>query len=243
VTLWTATVDAVPDSAKAHHALAVALYDADPSHANIERVIAESARSLAIAGTLTDDRKPAQNYRQAAVYLIDRGDRLTRRNAAGEDDLTPDAAAAYRRAVALIQQYLAIVRVQTAARPESANGPSADAYRVLATLELRLREPKAALDAATEARAREPRHPVAYRAAAAALLDLDRPDDAAIALAQGILRTGDRGLVDFLADLYKGGLDPDGCAVRLTPAGPTFDPNCAIVRRHFCAADPTRCGP
>ena len=173
VTLWSATAAAAPDSAKAHHAFAEALYESDPTHANIERVIEESARSLAIADTLPDGRKPAQNYRQAAAYLLDLGDRRARN--ADEAPLPPAAAQAYRGAIDRLQQDPRIVRAQTAARSDAASGPIADANRMLAASYLRLREPKAALDAATEARALEPRHPVAYRAAAAALLDPTGP--------------------------------------------------------------------
>jgi hypothetical protein len=245
VTLWSATAMASPESAKAHHALAEALYESDATHANIDHVIDESARSLAIADTLPDERKPAQNYRQAAAYLLDLGDR--RAGNANDGPVPPAAALAYRAAVDRLHEYLRIVRAQTVARENAAGRPIADADRMLAATFLRLRDPQAALDASAEARALEPRHPVAYRAAAAALLDLDRPDDAAIALAQGILRTHDAGLVDFLVDLYRRGLDPDGCAVHMTAAGPQFNPTCAIVRRHFCTADPGnrdfRCGP
>ena len=100
---------------------------------------------------------------------------------------------------------------------------------------LGLREPQRALEEVTRARALEPSSVLVYRQAAAALINLDRPDDAAVALMTGFMITNDAGTRQEAVDLYKAGLDPEGCAVRTTPNGPTFDPSCAVVRRHLCA--------
>ncbi|MGH9144824.1 MAG: protein O-mannosyl-transferase TMTC1-related protein, partial [Vicinamibacterales bacterium] len=72
VALWTSAVHAAPSSAKAHRALAEALYDTDPSHANIDRVIAEAERSVALLSPLPDRWNSYQSYRQAGAYYLDK---------------------------------------------------------------------------------------------------------------------------------------------------------------------------
>jgi len=68
------------------------------------------------------------------------------------------------------------------------------------------------------------------------MLDARRPDDAAVTLLAGFMVTGDTSLRVRAMDLYRSGLDQGGCAVRSGPAGPVLDQDCAIVRRHICAA-------
>jgi hypothetical protein len=39
-----------------------------------------------------------------------------------------------------------------------------------------------------------------------------------------------------MLELYRAGLDQEGCALRQTPGGPVLNDGCAIVKRHLCAA-------
>jgi hypothetical protein len=49
--------------------------------------------------------------------------------------------------------------------------------------------------------------------------------------------TGDQTLRGVLVDLYRGGLDAQGCAVSVAAGGNvTLNTSCAMVRRHMCAA-------
>lgn len=219
VTLWRSAVWSVPRSAKAHRALAEALYDADPTHANIDQVIAEAEASVALLSDVPDEMNAFQSFRQAAAYYLDKRDpRL------------------YPRALHLLRRSLSIVRATTAKVPEAGVAPEADLQRLIAAAQLGLGNGGEALDAATRARTLAPLHPLAYRLAADALLSLHRPDDAAIALTVGSLVTGDTGLGRDLMGLYRNGLDAQGCAVVGDGAGAALNPSCPIVHAHVCAA-------
>ena len=76
LSLMTAAAETSPHSYKTHRALAAALYDSDASHANIDRVIAEAEKSLAILDSVPDWRNNAEAYRQASSYYITKGDLL-----------------------------------------------------------------------------------------------------------------------------------------------------------------------
>jgi hypothetical protein len=219
VTLWMAAVQAAPASAKAHRALAEALYDADPAHANLERVIAEAEQSVTLLSALPDRWNSYQTFRQAGAYYLDK---------AG-----PDAS---RRALPLLQRNLAIIGAASARQPGASVAPEADANRLLAACYLGVDDPGRALDAAARARELGPLHPLAYRLAADALLGLRRADDAAVALMVGSIVTGDPGLGQAVTGLYRSGFDREGCAVVSTPQGPALNPSCPIVRRHLCLA-------
>jgi tetratricopeptide (TPR) repeat protein len=236
VTLWSRATETSPMSSKAHRALAEALYDADPTHANLDRVIAEAERSMAIQSDLPDTLKSPQSYRQVAAYYLDRADLLRRGAKDGRAASTPEATRAYQRALDVARQCLSIIEIGSAKIAGASTAPAADAYRLLAGAYLGLQDPEKALDAATRARTLEPSHPLGYRQTAAALLDEDRPDEAAVSLVVGFMVTGDAGLRQEVLDLYRAGLDDKGCAIRATPNGPVFDPSCDIVRRHLCAA-------
>jgi len=230
LTLWTSAVEASPNSFKAHRGLAEVLYDADATHENIARVVAEIERAVDPLDGLPDSKNDARTYRQAGAYRLEQGDLLTRR-VPGDIARPPnDAMEAYTRAEALLTRCLRIIDAH--ASPV----PSADAYRLLSAVDVRLQKPDLAIDAATRARTLDPLNAIGYRQAAAAYLRANRTEDAAIVLMTGSLVTSDRGLRDELVDLYKRGLDPLGCALVQAPTGPAIDPSCATVRRHACAA-------
>ena len=236
VTLWTSAVRVTPASAKAHRALAEALYDSDPTHANIDRVIAEAERSVALLAPLPDSLNSFQSYRQAGAYYLDKADDLIRSGPGDSRSTSEEARHAYQRSLELLTRCLAIVTAGSARVPGASTAPAADTYRLLAAAHLGLDEPQQALDAAARARTLGPLQPLAYRLAAAALLAGGRVDDAAVTLMGGIVLTADAGLTQELLGLYRSGLDEQGCAVASTSNGPAFNPACPIVQRHLCAA-------
>ena len=55
-------------------------------------------------------------------------------------------------------------------------------------------------------------------------------------MTEGLILTADPTLRDVLVDLYRSGLDEDGCALIKSANGLSFNPRCEVVRRHVCAA-------
>ncbi len=101
---------------------------------------------------------------------------------------------------------------------------------------VQLDEGASAVDAARLALQREPFNAANYRAAAAALIQARRFDEAAVVLTTGVMVTGNPDLRAASLDLYRGGLDTDGCAVSANAGAPVLNPECPVVRRHICAA-------
>jgi hypothetical protein len=225
--LWTATVQTSPRSFKAQRGLAEALYEADPSHANMDRVVAEIEQAMAPLESLEPDRNDAKTYRMAGGYYLEYGDSLR-----PTADPPPAAVNAYERAVSALRRALTIIE----SHRSGGTVPAADVYRVLSAAHGRLRQHGPAIDAATQARALDPFNVIGYQQSAAAFLSAQRGDEAAVVLMTGVMVTEDRALRDELVDLYRQGLDPLGCALVNTRDGAAINPSCATVRRHVCAA-------
>lgn len=225
VTLWRATVAASPASAKAHRALAEALYDADPGHANLDAVIAEAERAVAILDPLPGDLNSFQAYRQAAAYYLDRA-------SSHHGDDRP----AYTRALALLQRAQTFVQIGARRYPNANPEPVADIERLMAASYLGLRDGRRALDAATRARTLAPLQPLAYRLSASAHLLDDEADAAVVDLMTGSIVTGDAALNDAVIDLYRRGVDGQGCAVVTEGGRPALNLRCPLVQQHTCAA-------
>jgi hypothetical protein len=93
-----------------------------------------------------------------------------------------------------------------------------------------------ALAAGLQAQTIDPANSGAYQEIADAYLAQGEGQEAAIALAEGMLLSGDRGLLDELLKLYQSGVDQKGCAVKAGPHGPTLNPACETVMRDLCEA-------
>jgi len=235
VTLWTSAVKASPNSFKAHKGLADALYDANPSNPDWKRITSEADRSIAILDSVPDTMSVPAAYRRAIGFFLDWGDALRESNDASADT----ARAAYARSVVLAERHLAVVQALSR-EPGSPNATSAmlaDAHALLATAYRRAGDTQKSLDAARQALLAQPLNPTAYRTLAASLTLARQYDTAAVALLTGFMVTGDADLRQALVDVYRAGLDTEGCAVKQGPSGVVLNPACAIVHRHLCVAN------
>lgn len=231
-TMAMATVRTSPKSFKAHRLLAAQLLGNDAAQSDVDGAIAEIGRSLAILETVPDEMQLAEPWNLAAVCHRVKGDRLK-----GDD-----ARKEYEEAARLAQRSIAVDKATRAAydRRHGAHLPApataADAYRTLASAYLHLNRPREALGAAVEAQRIDPSNSGAYQEMAEADLDLERAEEAAIVLAEGMFASDSRDLLSDLMRLYQSGLDEKKCAVVTGPRGPTLNPNCEIVRRNMCEA-------
>jgi len=223
----TSRSGAQPASAKAHHSLADALYDPNPAHPNIDAVIAEQERAVAIVDAVPDERNAFVIFRQAGAYHLDKA-----------TTLAAEGGPEYERALARLQRAAAIEAAIERTRETSSVAPKADVNRLLAAAYLGLHDAEHALAAAGLARDLEPLAPLPYRQIATAQLAREDADAAAVTLMVGSMVTADRGLTQALLGLYAAGLDEGQCATAAGPSGPTLNTTCDIVRRHLCAAAP-----
>jgi tetratricopeptide (TPR) repeat protein len=238
LTLASATVRESPASYKAHMMMAGALYDSDPEHGNMHRVIDEAEKSLAILDGIPDARNNPGSYRLTAGYYFAQGDLLRKRGPDGGMIAPPDALQAYRRSVELALRSRSIVRASKARSADPAPDlREADLDRTISAGWLRLMSPDKAREAALAAVRIEPFNADSYGQLAAALSAEGRADDAAVALMEGVLLTSDLNLRQGVLALYAQGLDTDGCATIPGRGGvPALNPSCGIVRTHLCAA-------
>ncbi|MGC4082363.1 MAG: DUF1736 domain-containing protein [Vicinamibacterales bacterium] len=232
LTLWRSAVAAAPASAKAHRALAEALYDADPSHANLDDVIASADRAVALLEPLPDEQNTFQAFRQAGAYLLDKTAQI------GDSDSQANAESMrlYSRALHLLDRAVVIARLGASQLPNGSIEPEADAQRLRAAAILGLKNPSLALNAATRSRLLSPMHPLGYHLSASALLEMHRDEEAVMTLLTGSIVTGDRGLGQEAMALYRDGVDREGCAVVGTGSALALNPQCATVVRHTCIA-------
>jgi tetratricopeptide (TPR) repeat protein len=212
-----AGVAASPNSFKTHRLLAMELYQSQPDYSNIDEVLKESNKSLAILKTLPDRRNIPSPWNEAAAYHLAKGDSLHGAT------IKP-----YNEAVQLAQRAIAIEGASRAP-------VTAESYRLLATAYLRLHKPEQALPAATQARTLDPSTVDVYGLISDAYIAQSRGEEAAIALAEGMFATGDGNLRSDLLKLYQSGVDTAGCAVVAGPRGPALNPLCEMVRRDLCA--------
>jgi tetratricopeptide (TPR) repeat protein len=229
VSLMTAAAETSPHSYKSHRALAEALYDSDASHANIDRVIAEAEKSLAILDSVPDGHNNAAAYRQASSYYTTKGHLL----AGG-----PESVRAYQKALDLLLRAKAIVTAtyEHLAAKDPDQAKLAEFERSISDARLKLNDPSKALDAAATAMELDPFNAETYRRLSAAFLANGQADEAAVALIQGTIVTSDLSLRQDLLRLYRQGLDSKGCATVPGPNGPAFNPSCEIVHTQTCAA-------
>jgi tetratricopeptide (TPR) repeat protein len=234
VSIWTSAVEAAPNSFKAHKGLADAIYEADHDKRQLPRVIEELDKSIAILDTVPDESSAFAAYRRGAGTNLEYGDQLA------EKSSQSDAERAYRRAAVLAERYLTVVRavplVRSTANPAATKDAElADGYSLLSSASIRLKDGEQALDAARRLQELRPRDAATYRLLSAALIALDRRDEAVVALLTGITLTGDAELRQASIDLYRAHPE-SACAFKPGRDGPVLNQECELVRRHLCVS-------
>jgi len=186
--LATHDVRVSPRSYKLHQLLAVALFESDPQHSNIDQVIDEQGKSVVQLDPLPPALSRSDAYRQAGYYQLLKGDLEHERDAS-------KSAAAYRSALQAIERSISIDQVSRAGYFSRANAESsarlaalpqgdAQARLLLSLVYLRLENPDKAYEAVNQARALDPLNPQVYRQLAAVLEQQGRHDEADLALLQ-----------------------------------------------------------
>jgi tetratricopeptide (TPR) repeat protein len=232
LTMATVSVKTSPNSFKVHRLLASALSKSGQNDANIDRIVAEADKSVAILNTLPDELNMPAPWNLAASCHLAKGDSLPK----------ADARPQYEAAVRTAQRSISIEAASRAAYDRrhgmqvAVSVGAADAYRMLASAYLRLDQADQALPAAIEASTINPNDAETYADMADAYLARERGEDAAISLAQGMFATGAGELREDLLKLYQSGVDTHGCAVVPGPRGPALNPACEIVHRDVCQA-------
>lgn len=248
-TLWTQAVQAVPNSFKSHFGLAYALYDKDPERKEIDRIIEEGERAVAVMEKrpLPPENQTSVVYLYLGTYYGIKGDTLAER--APDGALLPGARSRlwYQKAADTLAKAVSPDRAlnELIRRAERIRGKSDDQipdvanpniYQNLGRVYTRLGRHRDALDAYRYMRRLAPTSPDAYLGIASAYRAAGQLDDAAIALVQALLiESGRTDALHEVADVYRR-IDRDGCALIQTPSGLKVNIDCPIARRHTCAA-------
>jgi tetratricopeptide (TPR) repeat protein len=172
-------------SYKLHQLLAASLFEADPAHANIDQVIEEQGKSIALLDPLPDALSRPEAFRQAGYYSLLKGDLEHDHNAA-------QSAAAYRSARQALERSVTIDQASRADYASRAGRKSfspqrdgdAQAYLLLSVVYLRLGQPDKALKAVNQARTFDAMNPQMYRQLSAVLAQQGRRSEAEVALMQ-----------------------------------------------------------
>jgi len=251
VTLLRSAVEASPGSFKVHHAYAQAVYGSDPSLSRVNRVgsaaslanlnlaISEEEKSLAILDTLPDSLNNSDPYYSAAEDDFVKGEYLRQRG-------SNEAAAVYAHGLAIAVRALPLFnadyryarsgeRAHAGGSDSTSTDQDPDAYVLLSFLYLRTGGFERALEMGQVARSLTPLRPEIHGVISDALLGLGRRNDAAVALAEGLILTDDPGLQQKLVESYRTS-DPTGCETISRQEGLQINASCDGVRRDFCAA-------
>jgi protein O-mannosyl-transferase len=240
-----ASVLSAPNSFKAHFNLAVQISNSDPTGSNISDAIAEIEKSMAILNSLPDSQNTATVYAEAGREYAERGDRFIQHGADGRQTAPPQSVLAYQRSLEVLLRGVAIdrasgieyrQRLRAEGRPADVPVGIPNLYEQLSNTYWRLEDFPKAYDAAVRARELEPAKVENYIVIGQALVAQGRRAEAAQAFTEGMLVSGNQNLVAALSQLYRGGLDPAGCAIKQTPQGVLLDPSCAPVHDNLCRA-------
>jgi tetratricopeptide (TPR) repeat protein len=234
LSLASADVETSPASYKAHYRLAAALYDADPDHGNLDRVIQEADRGLTILSGLPDRLNTPGIYKATGDYYLIKAGLATQRGPDGDRVATTASAQAYEASARLLERCLSILDTERRAGLTPALDSVADVRRSLSGAYLGLRRFPQAQNAATEALRLNPLDPRMYWALFNVLISQDRASEAAVVLIEGGVVTGDAAMRQELIRLYQLGLDPNHCA--LMPGSNALNMQCESVRNQLCAA-------
>jgi protein O-mannosyl-transferase len=240
-----ASVHSAPNSFNTHLRMATALTDSDPTRSNISQAIEEIEKSVAILDRLPDSQNVVVVYSQAGREYDDKGDRLLQKDAEGKEIVPPGSTRAYQRALELLTRGEAIDKASAAVYREQLRDSGRDStipvgspelYKQLSITYMRLGDPQKAYDAASYGKQLDPSMAEVYSIMGQVLALQGRSGQAAQALMEGLLASGQQRLMIPLSILYKSGLDPEGCSIQQSPNGMLLNPQCAPVHKDFCNA-------
>ena len=237
LTLANATVAVVPASYKSHLLLANSLFEADSTR-NIDRVLAEIEKSIAILQPIPPELNNAGVLRRAAAWYLAKAD------IAGAG--TPASQQASRRALEVLDRCRAMVNAQLEAHSRRAgfeagadplSSAPAEIDRLASAVYLKLGDTSRALDVSAAAIQADPSNADLYRQYAQSLLAAHRASEAITVLMEGVMLTMDPGLRQNVVQAYQSGGDPSGCALVPGQNGSmAINPRCESVHERLCAA-------
>jgi tetratricopeptide (TPR) repeat protein len=237
-----ALVKTSPNSFKVRKMAAFQLYRADASHANLDQVIDNAEKGLAVLDSVPNPAtnidgiaSVAEAYRFAAEYYYTRGNLLRRGVQNGNPAAPPESAQAFQRAVVLLNRSIAIMGPPGAAGTQP-NSSAAASYRALSQAYLGLADPQKAYDAAVRAVEADPLGPDTYLQLSRVLILSRQLEQAAVTLLEGSTLTGDPRLSHEAMTLFQGALDSASCAVKPSGEGLALNPQCESVKRLLCPA-------
>ena len=167
LTIATADVRVSPNSFKLHRLLASSLFESDPVHSNIEQVLVEQEKSVALVASLPVLLTPPDVYRQAGFYYLVESDQLRAHG------LVQKSSASDQRA---LQALLRCISIGHEGDPQ--------AYLLLSLAYLRLGDAVKAYEAVNKARALDPLNPEMYRQLSDVLQHQHHNDESNIAAVQ-----------------------------------------------------------
>ncbi|HEY4838304.1 MAG TPA: hypothetical protein VIH72_06845, partial [Candidatus Acidoferrales bacterium] len=245
LTLATATAHSSPESFRGHYDLALALDQSDHTRSNISQVIDEMEKSMAILNSLPDSRNIAVVYLKAGSDYGEKADRLLRNGVDGKPIVTAESTQAYQKSLQLLLRAAAIGKFQEDAYREQlrVSGKSAilpvelpQIYEQLAITYLRLGEDQNGYLAAVHARSLDPSKIQPYLIMGQTLANDGHREEAAVALVEAMLISGQRNILNMLNALYRSGVDPQGCAITQSGNGMILNNSCAVVHDETCRA-------
>jgi tetratricopeptide (TPR) repeat protein len=240
--LFSAAVRTSPLSFKTHTGLGQALI---ADHADINTVLLENERSLAILDRLPDRLNSVGVYLRTAAQYMWWGSGFLQRDEDGTLHTPPVSAEKYQRARVLLLRAVSILKAQHEADREKGiirtdshlRNSDADpsAYLMLSEADQRLGMTEEALRAARECRDADPTLPDAYQRIHDVLGAAGRRDEAMAALMQGLLFTSNKSLEQRLVADYADRPTDAKCAISYAEATPALDFSCGIVRTQVCS--------
>jgi tetratricopeptide (TPR) repeat protein len=241
--LWLKAAEVCPDSFKSHKSLAFALYEKDPEGKNIDRIIQEGEKALAIT------RRTQIVFLHLGAYYRIKGDTLAKRNP--DSSLVPSLASNpwYQKSIDVLDDAIPLDRefngdnrakeIRRGHNPDTI--PDIGNHEIYWNLGLscmRLGKYNKALEAYLYMRHLSPTNPDAYISLASVYIAKGQAEDAAIALLQTLLLDSNRQeAIRLLIEIYRQ-TDPNGCAIAYgqNQTQPKLNADCPIVHRHICAA-------
>jgi protein O-mannosyl-transferase len=245
LTLATATARSSPASYRSHYDLALALDQSDHTRSNINQVIDEMEKSMAILNSLPNSENIAVVYLKAGSDYGEKADRLVRNGADGTPIIPAESMQAYEKSLQILLRAAAIGKFQEDAYREQlrVSGKSAilpvelpQIYEQLAITYLRLGKNQEAYLSAVHARSLDPSKIQPYIIMGQTLAYDGHKEESAIALVEAMLLSGQRSILGMLDALYRSGVDREGCAMTQNANGTVLNNSCAVVHDETCRA-------